>query len=234
MSNLLTPSYTTSIQHHDNNRYDNVYCNEDTRVIVDNYINANVVNDYIITQAPLTHTVVDFWDMIDTYHVKQIVMLTPLEENNKEKCVLYWPDQTTLYGHVLVKFVKSTMLNDHVMVRTFLVNDKKVKQYQLLSWLDFGLPPMAPFCDLIKLIEHKTCSTLAPMQMHCCIHCSAGIGRSGVFAVVHHLYHNVINSDIKTINIVDTILDMRKQRSGLVQTKEQLKFCYDALHYLLQ
>jgi len=67
------------------------------------------------------------------------------------------------------------------------------------------------------------------------VHCSAGIGRSGTFCTVHstiqQLRLNLKENPSKEpeFNIVKTILDERKQRPGMVQTKEQYMFCYLAI-----
>ena len=76
------------------NRYANVIPKWSTRVklkpgpgaLHDDYINANYVHDrhghaaYISTQAPVTHTLNDFWKMIWAENVKIIAMVTNLVE----------------------------------------------------------------------------------------------------------------------------------------------------------
>lgn len=67
------------------------------------------------------------------------------------------------------------------------------------------------------------------------VHCSAGIGRSGVFCAVHStieklkydLSHGNTNS---TFNMLKVILHLRSQRPGMIQTKEQYEFCYRAIY----
>lgn len=49
-------------------------------------------NEYILAQAPLEHTVVDFWKMIWQCNVEVIVCLTTRFEGDSEKCALYWPE----------------------------------------------------------------------------------------------------------------------------------------------
>lgn len=72
------------------------------------------------------------------------------------------------------------------------------------------------------------------------IHCSAGIGRTGVFCAVHSMLKK-LEHDMKSrpdvepiINMVDAVLYLRQQRSGMIQTKEQYEFCYLAFNAKLQ
>lgn len=67
------------------------------------------------------------------------------------------------------------------------------------------------------------------------VHCSAGIGRSGTFCAVHSTVEK-FKLDLEnnphvepTVSLVNTVLYMRKQRPGMVQTKEQFMFCYLAI-----
>ncbi|HSW76414.1 MAG TPA: protein-tyrosine phosphatase family protein [Candidatus Saccharimonadales bacterium] len=230
-SKLQHPDFTTSLSHDDENRYTNVHANENTLVLLKNqYINANWINDrLIITQAPLSNTVYHFWDMIFNYNVKQIVMLTELVENNTEKCYLYYP----LDNQIIVDDINITLNNvqchhDIVQRRFCITKDNQSKcvyHYQFSGWSDFGLPSIESFCHLITLLNDHLIT---------CIHCSAGLGRSGVFSVVSTIYHDIMINNSNDINIVDSILKMRLCRSGLVQTTNQLEFCYKALYFLLQ
>lgn len=66
------------------------------------------------------------------------------------------------------------------------------------------------------------------------VHCSAGIGRSGTFCAVHSIVKMMNeyvfdNHTMPPINIVETVLLLRDQRPGMVQTKEQFMFCYLAV-----
>jgi len=64
---------------------------------------------------------------------------------------------------------------------------------------------------------------------------SAGIGRTGTFCTVHstlkklHLHLKERPDEAPEFNVLQTVLRMREQRVGMVQTKEQYIFCYKAL-----
>jgi protein tyrosine phosphatase len=66
------------------------------------------------------------------------------------------------------------------------------------------------------------------------VHCSAGIGRSGTFCAVHsivqHMHQHVADhGEIPPINLVETVLALRDQRPGMVQTKVRAPSCASEL-----
>jgi hypothetical protein len=74
--------------------------------------------------------------------------------------------------------------------------------------------------------------------------CSAGVGRTGTFIAVAITIAKLNYASTATIhgrpplklnfNVLDTLVQLRRQRPGMVQTKEQLIFCFDgADHQLL-
>lgn len=67
------------------------------------------------------------------------------------------------------------------------------------------------------------------------VHCSAGLGRTGTFILVHSVLQKVLydynsNPSVEPcVNIPKTLLAMRNYRPGLIQTEEQYLFCYEAI-----
>lgn len=64
------------------------------------------------------------------------------------------------------------------------------------------------------------------------VHCSAGVGRTGVFCLVYSVltYLPYVNKGGKyTLDILATVRRMRKYRRYLVQTEEQYQFCYTTI-----
>ena len=78
------------------NRYNNVVANNTTivKLSTNKYVNANFVcgGRYISCQAPLSHTIEDFWTMIWDQNVPVIIMLTKYEENGKTKATPYFSE----------------------------------------------------------------------------------------------------------------------------------------------
>ena len=97
-----------------------------------------------------------------------------------------------------------------------------ITQYHYISWSDFECPSLQSFLKLINCINVH--------NLPLCIHCSAGVGRTGVLITILTLMDQITKN--KNINIVEIILHLREYRMNLVQSKEQLKFCYKVIAYL--
>lgn len=248
---LYFGDYKTAIQpcNHPKNRYSNVLPLEKTRVVLSkdgadgsDYINASYINGqipgsekaYICTQGPTKNTIQDFWRMIWEQNSTIIVMLTKEVENTKPKCARYWPEdgQSELHGRFRVT-QENTETVGEVVIRTMLLEDTRdglnrtVTQYQYTSWPDHGLPvSTTAFLELVRMVDKQKKS--GPVV----VHCSAGIGRSGTFCTVHstiakYKHDLATKPDVQpAFDILHTVIYMRQQRPGMVQTKEQYMFCY--------
>jgi len=110
--------------------------------------------------------------------------------------------------------------------------ERTVWHLQYIEWPDHGVPATAKvFLELVEMIDmpHHN-PTGGPVV----VHCSAGIGRTGTFCTVHatlEKYKLDVAGGVRKpkVNIVNTILHFRKQRPGMVQTKDQLIFCYNSV-----
>jgi len=58
--------------------------------------------------------------------------------------------------------------------------------------------------------------------------CSNGVGRTGTFCVVYAAIDE-INQGNGIMQVPELVSRLRRQRRSLVQYKEQLQFCYDAI-----
>ncbi|XP_031573109.1 receptor-type tyrosine-protein phosphatase delta-like [Actinia tenebrosa] len=231
------------------NRYANILPYEKTRVhlkmrpgeLGSDYINASYIDGYcrlnafIATQAPVPNTFEDFWRMIWEQKSSVIVMLTREEEGGKVKCHRYWPsDGTRIFDNVLVELSEEVSYSDYVM-RQFSVTHTEekevriVRQYQYMDWPDIGLPESGVgVIDLIGQIEkwqQQSCNSMIT------VHCSGGVGRTGVFCAVSILIERVKAEGI--IDVFQTVQSLRLQRPAMVQTIEQYEFSYSTLQEYL-
>ncbi|KAL7086298.1 hypothetical protein ACP275_14G330600 [Erythranthe tilingii] len=233
------------------NRYTDVLPFDENRVILNQcsdyrpsakgYINASFVKNsenvsgFIATQGPLTHTSEDFWEMIIQYRCPVIIMLTRLIDNyHTDKCVDYFQaeDGPREFGNICIatKWIQTT--DNSLVLRCLEVNYKEseepplsVLHIQYPEWPDHGVPKdTRAVREIFKRTSHVPHS-LGPIV----VHCSAGIGRTGTYCVIHNTIQRVLTGDMTALDLVNTVTTFRSQRIGMVQTLEQYIFCYDAI-----
>ncbi|XP_011805721.1 PREDICTED: tyrosine-protein phosphatase non-receptor type 20 isoform X3 [Colobus angolensis palliatus] len=228
------------------NRYRDILPYDSTRVPLGkskDYINASyirIVNCgqeyfYIATQGPLLSTIDDFWQMVLENNSNVIAMITREIEDGVIKCYPYWPislKKPLELKHFHV-FLENYQILQCFIIRMFQVVEKStgtshsVKQLQFTKWPDHGTPASAD--SFIKYVRYARKSHLTGPMV---VHCSAGIGRTGVFLCVDVVFCAIIKNC--SFNIMDIVAQMREQRSGMVQTKEQYHFCYDIVLKVLR
>ncbi|CAG4984322.1 unnamed protein product [Parnassius apollo] len=203
----------------------------------------NIVKDkvYIATQGCLSNTVDDFWQMIWQEDVRVVAMITNETEGGKKKCERYWPlaGHEERYYNLFVKSISETCYEDYLLRELDVTDDKKqcrtIYQYQFTTWPDHGAPPepdgvLTFIDDINRRMYLNSQDGNAPEQNVLCVHCSAGVGRTGTFIVLDMLIDKIkmsgFNSDIDVHNTVKTV---RSQRRGMVQNKAQYRFIYLAL-----
>ncbi|KAH8306834.1 hypothetical protein KR018_004281 [Drosophila ironensis] len=206
------------------------------------------IKTYIATQGCLltqqVNTVTDFWNMIWQENTRVIVMTTKEYERGKEKCARYWPDEgkTEQFGPARIQCVSENSTSDYTL-REFLASwrdqpPRRIFHYHFQVWPDHGVPA-DPGCVLNFLQDVNTRqSQLAQAGEKpgpICVHCSAGIGRTGTFIVIDMILDQIVRNGLDTeIDIQRTIQMVRSQRSGLVQTEAQYKFVYYAVQHYIQ
>ncbi|XP_039728261.1 tyrosine-protein phosphatase non-receptor type 20 isoform X1 [Pteropus medius] len=225
---LAGPSHTVSSRLHDDST--RVPLGENKDYINANYIriiNAGEEYFYIATQGPLPGTTDDFWQMVLENNANIIVMITREIEDRIIKCHHYWPismkEPLELRNcHI---FLENYQILQYFIIRIFQVVRKStgsrhiVKQLQFTNWPDHGTP--ASVDGFIKFVRYVRKSHLTGPII---VHCSAGVGRTGVFLCVDVVF-SAIEKNF-SFNIKNIVAQMREQRYGMIQTKEQYCFCY--------
>ncbi|XP_062854657.1 tyrosine-protein phosphatase non-receptor type 18 [Trichomycterus rosablanca] len=234
------------------NRYKDILPYDQTRVCLSptlpeyssDYINANFIKGvngnraYIATQGPLSNTVVDYWRMIWQYDVKVIIMACREFELGKKKCEVYWASNTesSTFGPFIITTVDETFQNKEVIVRALAVRycdeTRVVSQFQYMAWPDHGIPDTADsILEMMKLAHVKQDNHPGPML----IHCSAGCGRTGVICAIDYVNDLLNEKKIREdFNIMDIILELRRQRPAAVQTKEQYVFVFHTVAQIFE
>jgi len=188
-------------------------------------------------------------------NVNMIIMLTRLVEKHQVKAEKYWPDNNNdnknnnnnnnnnnnlslVFGKVKVKFIDEIKHSDDVIERKLLLNDKKeIVHIHYTGWPDFGAPDsIGDIKTILKLVNNfqsKEENKKSPIL----VHCSAGLGRSGI-AIAAHIFEQQIKHKIITeftvAHVVKIIEQLREQRPGMVQTYEQFEFLVKLAKYLFK
>ncbi|XP_054177599.1 receptor-type tyrosine-protein phosphatase S isoform X18 [Homo sapiens] len=232
------------------NRLVNIMPYESTRVCLQpirgvegsDYINASFIDGYrqqkayIATQGPLAETTEDFWRMLWENNSTIVVMLTKLREMGREKCHQYWPaERSARYQYFVVDPMAEYNMPQYIL-REFKVTDARdgqsrtVRQFQFTDWPEQGVPKSGEgFIDFIGQV-HKTKEQFGqdgPIS----VHCSAGVGRTGVFITLSIVLERMRYEGV--VDIFQTVKMLRTQRPAMVQTEDEYQFCYQAaLEYL--
>uniref|UniRef100_A0A914GVG6 Uncharacterized protein n=1 Tax=Globodera rostochiensis TaxID=31243 RepID=A0A914GVG6_GLORO len=211
------------------------------------YINASHIRSkehgpiqYIAAQGPISEsesadgrrvaTVRDFWEMIWQEGVDCIVMLTQCNEGGKQKCADYWPEapgeSETISSDLSVHLYCVT--DDEICVQRELWMERKghsrrkVQQWHFNEWPDATRPArIEVLLDFVQSIRAST--KRAPML----VHCSAGVGRTGVFIALDMLLDKLQKEQI--LDVKETVAWLRTQRIAMVQSAEQYVTIYEAI-----
>ncbi|XP_015424256.1 PREDICTED: tyrosine-protein phosphatase non-receptor type 3 isoform X4 [Myotis davidii] len=230
-------------QNLDKNRYKDVLPYDTSRVLLqgnEDYINAshvnmeipaaNLVNKYIAAQGPLPHTCAQFWQVVWDQKLSLIVMLTTLTERGRTKCHQYWPDPPDVAEHgsfhircqsedCTIAYVFREML----VTNTETGEEHTVTHLQYVAWPDHGVPDdSSDFLEFVNYVRSLRVDAEPVL-----VHCSAGIGRTGVLVTMETAMC-LIERNLPVYPL-DVVRKMRDQRAMMVQTSSQYKFVCEAI-----
>lgn len=180
-------------------------------------------------------------------------MLCKLQENGKEKSVEYWdPDKLAIIKSRTDNFeynyeidYTTEEINQDIIIRTFHVvnkttkSEKYIKQIHYGGWPDHEIPKdiktvygniLFMFNIVDKEIGHS------PI----CVHCSAGVGRTGTFIALYNIYREILHqlSDNKSkqisFSLMNIVRKLKEMRLYLVENEKQYKMIYQFISKLLQ
>uniref|UniRef100_A0A8B9CWK9 Protein tyrosine phosphatase non-receptor type 4 n=1 Tax=Anser brachyrhynchus TaxID=132585 RepID=A0A8B9CWK9_9AVES len=229
----MTMSCARLPQNISKNRYRDISPYDATRVILksnEDYINANyinmeipsstIINQYIACQGPLPNTCPDFWQMTWEQGSSMVVMLTTQVERGRVKCHQYWPEPSgsSSYGNFQITCHSEEGNPAYVFREMTLTNlekeeSRQLTQIQYIAWPDHGVPDdSSDFLDFVCLVRKKRAGREEPVV----VHCSAGIGRTGVLITMETAMCLIeCNQPVYPLDIVRT---MRDQRAMMIQT----------------
>ncbi|XP_071841590.1 uncharacterized protein [Apostichopus japonicus] len=202
------------------------------------YINASYIKNhqgkvsFIAAQGPREGTKDDFWRMVWKEDVETIVTLVDKDGTEQHsKDAQYWPNKVNTsqkYGAITVLLMETTAFRSYILREMNVIkgNEKfhtTVTQYEIPCWKYGGVPSEpADLTSAIKQIKNHQKG-----GKHLLVHCSNGVGATGVFISLYDLM-DVIKTK-KEVSVFDVIEGMRKDRVNMVLTKLQYLFIFDAL-----
>uniref|UniRef100_A0A671RSU2 Tyrosine-protein phosphatase non-receptor type 4-like n=1 Tax=Sinocyclocheilus anshuiensis TaxID=1608454 RepID=A0A671RSU2_9TELE len=226
------------------NRYRDISPYDTTRVVLkgtEDYINANFIHmeipgkgevkRYIACQGPLPGTCSDFWQMVWEQSAALVVMLTTQVERGRVKCHQYWPNVSAsgTYGGFQVTCVSEEgnsayLLRDLMLTHLEVKEERQICQMQYLAWPDHGVPEdSSDFLNFVSQVRSKRADASEPVV----VHCSAGIGRTGVLITMETAMCLIETG--QSVYPLDIVRTMRDQRAMMIQTPSQYRFVCEAI-----
>ncbi|XP_070000896.1 tyrosine-protein phosphatase non-receptor type 4 isoform X2 [Penaeus vannamei] len=228
------------------NRYRDISPYDTTRVILTSavsgdYINASyvnmeiqgsgIINRYIACQGPLAGTCTDFWEMVWEQQSTLIVMLTTVVEQGRVKCHRYWPrlNETVEFGTLQVTCLKEEetpgfAFREFTLINTETQDERHITHMQYLAWPDHGVPDdSTEFLHFVTQVRQARAGMVEPTI----VHCSAGIGRTGVL-ILMETAQCLIEAN-EPVYPLDVVRAMRDQRAMMIQTASQYRFVCEAI-----
>ncbi|XP_075057075.1 tyrosine-protein phosphatase non-receptor type 14 [Mixophyes fleayi] len=221
------------------------------------YINAShikvAVGDkewhYIATQGPLPQTFHDFWQMVWEQGVNVIAMLTAEEEDGRAKSHRYWPKlgsrhNSATYGKFKVttnfRTDSGCYATTGLKIKHLLSGQERtVWHLQFTDWPDHGCPEeVQGFLSYLEEIQsvRRHANSMLDTSSHwnppVLVHCSAGVGRTGV-VILTELMMRCLEHNEK-VEIPMMLKHLREQRMFMIQTIAQYQFVYQVLIQFLE
>lgn len=172
------------------------------------------------------NTIEEFNAMLEQQKITDVVMLCNLQEGISHKCGKY---------HNNIKNYEDAVKEDKngkgYLTQTFTTKETKghkYKHHHYYSWPDHGIPTSND--NLRKLIEEIMNDK--PEEKRVVVHCSAGVGRTGTFIMMCHIYNQIMINNASYTTLDKDITTLRSLRNNaMVQSEAQ----YDLLNrYIIE
>jgi protein tyrosine phosphatase len=206
----------------------------------EDFVDASYVGDtFIAAGAPLLDNFRNWFAMLYE-KCSIVVMVTPYIESGRLKATNYLANDVRYDDfHVATKVVEEDPTNEIVVTEMIIrkhdscdeiVSERTIYHIHYNRWTDQHIPDHIEFKALNDMyakylqFQEKDLNT----GFKTCVHCSAGVGRTGTFIAIQHLLRDIKSQTSKMVlDVVDQVRQLRKERFGMVQTEIQFMFIYD-------
>lgn len=182
-----------------------------------------------------------FWYMVWKLNIKDVYCLTKAKENDKEMAFVYWKPQEDLVQEEY-KLIMTNKTEDGIAIKRDLnlkvgsaEEEMKLTHYHIEAWDDDKVPTQPEDIQaLLKVVEQCGEELKADKDAKVLVHCSAGVGRTGVFICLVEIYQFLSQLATKykglsiqevcaedpdaVISIFDIVRSLREQRWGSVKS----------------
>jgi receptor-type tyrosine-protein phosphatase V len=218
------------------------------------YSNSSIVlgGTAITCQGPQENEFKRFWRMVWEFNATAVVMATDFIENSKRKCHRYFPSKNgeglppanleELPKEQDLEVVKidgpelpaeGAPTQPAVTIRTILLQHgqekKEVAHVKIERWLDNEAMDEFTLAEAVRFVAHHLEKTKGRLVSHC----SAGIGRSGVFlAILEALLQLKKGKPVTSDFIYEIVKSLRSKehgRNGMVQALPQYELIFKTL-----
>lgn len=226
------------------NRYPDILPYDYSRVELcdskDDYINASFIKDvspymppFIVTQVPLAATVGDLWTMV---REQQVELMLCLLSDNEIGDDVYWPREKGQSINIInmVITLQSVIVKSHWIERLICVNLPEKRESRVVLHLQFTSWPGSLFptnpdafisyiLESINLYQQQKCNTHPVV-----VHCSSGIGRSGLLCLLTAAIFDVTNNANSIPDLTALGIKLSNYRKNILRDREHLKFGFES------
>lgn len=157
--------------------------------------------------------------------------------------------------------------NDHITIRTFDIallcpssdflelakeREETITMVQYTEWPDMSVPSsvddMYDLFEVVDSLQHgevegidESNDTSHESDTPICVHCIAGVGRTGTFCTIHYVWRQMkqflVEQQLRQrsdgvrfkFDVYNVVKQLKSQRTGMVLRREQYQFCYEAI-----
>ncbi|XGW11486.1 hypothetical protein V3C99_012736 [Haemonchus contortus] len=235
-------TYTTFENHPEHNRYPEIPCLDETRVIIQqeddaecDYIHANRVKmdkadrEFIMTQAPKTNTIEDFWRMVFQQQCSGLVLLCNYREESTQSCEEFFPTDAAAYKYFGQMFVNTKKVDHLEKTKIYTIevlpdgcsNSFVTQLAHFTSWPEKAIPSNVRM--VLKLIRWSHYLEPGPIG----VICNAGVGRSGAYVAIDVACARLFKGYQSSMK--DIALELRRQRACSIDNDVQYFFVYSTV-----
>ena len=165
-----------------------------------------------------------------------MIMVTQLRERDIKKCVKYWADincpTPTAGNEFLIDCTSEQQNDDGFTTRNLTLGKPReltvrdVVQCQYHDRPDHGVPSGTD--NFLKFIHRiRELRAASPPDQDILVHCSAGIGRTGVVILTEASFKRIDMNE--TLPLIQVLKEMRSHRPQLIQNFAQFSYVCRAI-----